>query len=61
MLPNDILKELFGKYIEGTVRDTGAVNAITAVIMDYRAFDTLGEVTVLFVAIAAALATLRAH
>ncbi len=49
------------RYIEGTVRDTGAVNAITAVIMDYRAFDTLGEVTVLFVAIAAALATLRAH
>jgi multisubunit Na+/H+ antiporter MnhB subunit len=49
------------RYIEGTVSDTGAVNAISAIIMDYRAFDTLGEATVLFVAIAAAIANLKAH
>ena len=30
-------------------------------ITDYRAFDTLGEATVLFVAIAAALSNLKAH
>ncbi len=48
-------------YIHSTVEDTGALNAIAAVITDYRAFDTLGEATVLFVAIAAALSNLKAH
>lgn len=49
------------RYLEGTVKETGALNAVTAVITDYRAFDTLGEVTVLFTAVAAALATLKSH
>ncbi|MFO7950895.1 MAG: hydrogen gas-evolving membrane-bound hydrogenase subunit E [Candidatus Fermentibacteraceae bacterium] len=30
--------------------DTGAVNMVTSVVVGYRAFDTLGEITVLFVA-----------
>jgi len=49
------------RYIEGAVAETGAINVIAAIIMDYRAFDTLGEATVLFVAIAAAIASLKAH
>ncbi len=53
--------EVAARYTEQVVEDTGALNAIAAVITDYRAFDTLGEVTVLFVAIAAALANLKAH
>ena len=53
--------EVAARYIEQTTEDTGALNAIAAIIMDYRAFDTLGEATVLFVAIAAALANLKAH
>jgi len=48
------------RYIEEVVQETGAVNAIAAVLCDYRALDTLGEATVLFVAIAAAVATLKA-
>lgn len=40
-------------YLENAVKDTGAVNVIAAIITDYRAFDTLGETTVLFTAIAA--------
>ncbi len=56
-----VQNEVAARYIEQTTEDTGAVNAISAIIMDYRAFDTLGEVTVLFVAIAAALANLKAH
>jgi len=37
-------------YIEEGVRETGAVNIVTSVVVNYRGFDTLGEVTVLFIA-----------
>lgn len=49
------------RYITGTVAETGALNAVAAIITDYRAFDTLGEATVLFTAVAAALASLGAQ
>lgn len=48
-------------YLEKSVEETGAINVISAIILDYRAYDTLGEVTVLFAGIAAVLATLVAH
>jgi len=38
-------------YIENTQRDTGANNAVTAIVFDYRGFDTLGEATVLVCAV----------
>ena len=38
------------RYIYEGVEDTGAVNLVTAIVVNYRGFDTLGEVTVLFVA-----------
>ncbi len=38
------------KYLNGTKEDTGASNAVTAIVVEYRGFDTLGEVTVLFTA-----------
>ncbi|NLC12297.1 MAG: hypothetical protein GX767_08620 [Firmicutes bacterium] len=53
--------EVYQRYLHQAVEDTGAINAIAAIITDYRAFDTLGEVTVLFTAIAAALSNLKAH
>ncbi|TVR30012.1 MAG: sodium:proton antiporter [Spirochaetaceae bacterium] len=37
-------------YTLRTVRDTGAINAVTAILFDYRALDTLGEATVIFAA-----------
>lgn len=46
-------------YIESGLRDTGAANLVTSVLLDYRAYDTLGEATVLFTAILGALAILR--
>ena len=33
-----------------TVQETGAVNIVTGMILDYRAFDTFGESNVLFIA-----------
>ncbi|MCR5824747.1 MAG: hypothetical protein K6G60_09990 [Lachnospiraceae bacterium] len=38
------------KYIEDGIEDTGAVNIVAGMILDYRAFDTLGESHVLFIA-----------
>lgn len=37
-------------YIEEGTKDTGSPNLVTAVLADYRGFDTLGETTVMFVA-----------
>ncbi|HCK99327.1 MAG TPA: hypothetical protein DHW42_04390 [Candidatus Marinimicrobia bacterium] len=46
-------------YIENSAKETGAANIVTAIILDYRAYDTLGEITVLFTAILGALTILR--
>ena len=46
-------------YLKYGLRDTGAANLVASVILDYRAYDTLGEATVLFTAILGALAILR--
>ncbi|TYB31731.1 MAG: DUF4040 domain-containing protein [Candidatus Mcinerneyibacterium aminivorans] len=55
---NPILK-VADYYIENGMKETGAANLVTSVILDFRAFDTLGEATVLFTAILGALAVLR--
>ncbi|HID95261.1 MAG TPA: DUF4040 domain-containing protein [Candidatus Latescibacteria bacterium] len=47
-------------YIQRGLIQTGAANLVTSIILDYRAYDTLGEATVLFTAILGALAILRA-
>lgn len=49
---------VMNKYLSDSVEDTGAINIISAIIIDYRAFDTLGEATVLFVAVVAVAAAL---
>ncbi len=49
------------KYISSGFKETGASNIVTAIILDYRGFDTLGEVTVLFTAIWGALAIMRVY
>ncbi|SDB90427.1 multicomponent Na+:H+ antiporter subunit B [Pelagirhabdus alkalitolerans] len=50
---NPSFNEISEYYIDEGVEDTHAPNLITAIITDYRAFDTLGEATVLFTGIAA--------
>ena len=37
-------------YLNTTVEKTGSVNTVTSIVVNYRGFDTLGEVTVLFLA-----------
>jgi multicomponent Na+:H+ antiporter subunit B len=46
-------------YIEKGLEETGAANLVTSVILDYRAYDTLGEATVLFTSIIGATVLLR--
>ena len=46
-------------YIDNTEVETGSANAVTAVVFDYRGFDTLGEATVLFVAVLAIIMLFR--
>ena len=47
--------ELTKFYVENTLKDSGAVNIITGIILDYRGFDTLGESHVLFIAVCTVL------
>ncbi|MDO5845329.1 MAG: hypothetical protein Q4Q04_00230 [Methanocorpusculum sp.] len=38
-------------YIAHAQEETGSNNVVTSIVFDYRGFDTLGEATVLFVAV----------
>lgn len=51
--------EVSARYIEKGMEETGAINIVAGMILDYRAFDTLGESTVLFIAACAVLTLLR--
>ncbi len=46
-------------YLENGAVETGAANLVSSIILDYRAYDTLGEVTVLFTAILGTITILR--
>jgi multisubunit Na+/H+ antiporter MnhB subunit len=46
-------------YLEQGLVKTGATNLVSAVILDYRAYDTLGEATILFTAVIGILAVMR--
>ena len=47
------------RYVEQGLQETGAVNIISGIILDYRAFDTLGESHVLFTALMCVTVLLR--
>ena len=50
-IPFGVPKTKVGRhYINEGVKETGATNIVTSVVVSYRGFDTLGEVTVLFIA-----------
>lgn len=51
--------EVSKRYIEQGMQETGAVNIVTGMILDYRAFDTFGESCVLFAAACCVFVLLR--
>lgn len=51
--------QVIERYIESGLKETGAVNIVSGMILDYRAFDTLGESHVLFTALICVMILLR--
>jgi len=45
--------------IENAQTETGANNVVSAVVFDYRGFDTLGEATILFTAVTGVVTMFR--
>ena len=58
-LGNPTQNEIVDKYIQDGISNTGATNFVTGMILDYRAFDTLGESFVLFTAISCVFILLK--
>lgn len=60
-LPNfgEPIMAVVKKYLEEGTSKTGAVNLVSSVILDFRAYDTLGEATVLFTSVIGIMAVLR--
>ena len=56
---NPVNNEVSARYIENGLQETGAVNIVTGMILDYRAFDTFGESNVLFIATITVLILMR--
>ena len=56
---NPANNEVVGRYLENGLSETGAVNTVAGIILDYRAFDTFGESVVLFLAAVSVIALLR--
>lgn len=48
-----------GQGVQNNISETGAANIVASIILDYRAYDTLGEATVLFTAVLGVLAVMR--
>ena len=57
---NPAENEVYTRYLEGELEEAGAINAVAGMILDYRAFDTLGESNVLFIAVCSVIILLRA-
>lgn len=53
------LMEVSSKYLEQSISKTGASNIVMGILLDYRAYDTLGEATVIFTAILGSFVVLR--
>ncbi|MEW5826580.1 MAG: hydrogen gas-evolving membrane-bound hydrogenase subunit E [Candidatus Bipolaricaulota bacterium] len=47
-------------FVDRAQQEVGANNVVTAIVFDYRGFDTLGEATVLFAAVVGVLIAFRA-
>ena len=56
---NPANNEVVGRYLENGLAETGAVNTVAGIILDYRAFDTFGESVVLFLSAASVIALMR--
>ncbi|MDD4680809.1 MAG: hypothetical protein PHP79_08015 [Clostridia bacterium] len=56
---NPIHNQVSERYVNGALEDTGVPNIVTAIVLDYRAYDTMFETIVLFTAAIAVVITLK--
>ncbi len=47
------------RYLEKSIEETGSLNVVTAIVLDYRGFDTFIEATVLFTSVLSVLVILK--
>lgn len=59
MPDNPIHNQVSERYINEALEDTGVLNMVTSVVLDYRAYDTMFETIVLFTAALAVVITLK--
>jgi multisubunit Na+/H+ antiporter MnhB subunit len=59
MSDNPVHNQVSERYINDALEDTGALNMVTSIVLDYRAYDTMFETIVLFTAALAVVITLK--
>lgn len=57
-LDNPTNNEVYERYVEKGVEESGGLNLVTNILLDYRAYDTLLETTVLFTSVMAIMLVL---
>ncbi len=56
---NPIHNQVSERYINKSLEETGSVNMVASIVLDYRAYDTMFETIVLFTATLAVVITLK--
>lgn len=56
---NPIHNQVSERYINNALEETGSINMVTAIVFDYRGYDTMFETIVLFTATLAVVITLK--
>ncbi|HSH53335.1 MAG TPA: hydrogen gas-evolving membrane-bound hydrogenase subunit E [Bacteroidales bacterium] len=56
---NPVHNQVSERYINDSLDDTGVLNMVTGIVLDYRAYDTMFETIVLFTATLAVVITLK--
>jgi len=59
MADNPVHNHVSERYINKALDETGVTNMVTAIVLDYRAYDTMFETIVLFTAALAVVITLK--
>lgn len=59
MADNPIHNQVSERYINESLDETGVLNMVTGIVLDYRAYDTMFETIVLFTATLAVVITLN--
>jgi multicomponent Na+:H+ antiporter subunit B len=59
MPDNPVHNEVSERYVNEALEDTGVLNMVTSIVLDYRAYDTMFETIVLFTAALAVVITIR--